>query len=227
MNYLDAHKIVTEYLYALSCGGEDVAWGLRPRKLLPYDFDKDKFIDAYKLYLAHTYFFGHRSIEEVNALKFSRYGLETFVDDDLYHNVTKCFSIVNDKGIFAKIKYGDLYDQMKNLSSHYIAMSKEKLVSNYRGKEVEDFDDFALNKSIEYRVRISEAFKNDEPDQYDVYYDCLEDYCNDIYDYLGWYRSLTDLYTFTLFGTMKKYLQRDDMKKYFIGYEDYIMSHND
>lgn len=75
MNFLDAHKIVHEYDGALGKGHKN---GFFATSSLPFEFDKDRIINAHKIFFAHMILYQTRTPEQFNIHMACLHNIEMF-----------------------------------------------------------------------------------------------------------------------------------------------------
>ena len=222
MDYIESCKIIADYCKAVKAGMNPDAMGFLDGRCLPDGFNKDKLIDAYKLFLAHTFFFGTYSVSEVQEIRFRLALLDLFVEGDTIINAVECSNYLDNTPALTKLFGGYQHKLMMERASYYSRTAKEKSSSFYRKNEIDDFIDFALDESIYYRKVAGKAFKENHPNQKNIFFDCLEDYYNIIYDHLGWDKSNTTLYTFATFDMMQDFLLNEETAPYLIQYKKEI-----
>lgn len=67
MNFLEAHKIVHDFACVVGKGCEYKDDFFIGTDKLPFEFDKDKIVSAFQIFIYHMIFFGTRSEEEYQA----------------------------------------------------------------------------------------------------------------------------------------------------------------
>lgn len=64
MNFLDAHKIVHQIWDALGRGNLHKDDFFRPISFIPFEFDKNKVVSAFQIFIAHMILFQTRTPEQ-------------------------------------------------------------------------------------------------------------------------------------------------------------------
>ncbi|MBR0599020.1 hypothetical protein [Sinanaerobacter chloroacetimidivorans] len=197
MNFIDAHKIVHNYAGAMAKGADDNALLFRPLSYIPFQ-NKDKVIDAHKIFYSHMIFYNTRTQEQYeqynNILKF----LKFFVPDDIYKSVIKLVK----------------KNKMKEASTF---MSDYIDKPSYRLEEVEDY----FSTMIDIKNQSLELYDKNEIKTME---DLIYNYCIRAYQHANIEYKEEYFYYFFKFDVMKDYVDDVNYIKYYHKYRDYILN---
>jgi len=195
MNFLDAHKIVHDYAGAMGKGADNDALLFRPLSYIPHQ-DKDKVIDAYKIFYAHMIFYNTRTQEQYEQYDMILDQLKFFIPDDIYN------SVIN-------LTKRNEMKQASNFLSEYIDRPA------YRKEEVEEY----FNTMIDIKNQTFEKYRNNEITRTE---DVIYNYCIRAYKHANMEFEEDYFYYFLSFDAMRDYLSRNIYKEYYERYKDYI-----
>ncbi|MGI6731451.1 MAG: hypothetical protein ACOX5F_06130 [Anaerovoracaceae bacterium] len=197
MNFLDAHKIVHDYSGAVGRGADKDALMFRPISYLPTD--KDKIIDAFKIFFAHMILFNTRTQEQYEQYYTCLSILKWFVKDEYYETVIEFVSNGGDQLTEAMEYFSDIMEE-----------------PSYRLEEVEDYFD----KMIDDREELLQYYKDGDVTSQNLVYN----YCLDAYKFanIDWNDGYE--YYFMSFDVLRKMIDNEKYKSHFKMYCDYILN---
>ncbi|QHI73475.1 hypothetical protein [Aminipila terrae] len=212
MNFLDSHKIVSDYVDAFARGVEENAMIFRPISYLN-GMAKDDIINAYKIFYAHTILYGSRNNEQIQQYDNLLRMINSFVNDEVYYDVARC--IKRNTNIFT----GKLKKNISNELKQYCKSSTEVLNVPDEVNEVFIF----YNDMIEVLNQLYEfedAGKIDRPNLVIQYFKIAYEYANIEYkedEYIPFFYS---------FDLMRKHIDDPYLGKYYTPYRDYILEND-
>lgn len=171
MNYIDAHKIIYDYINVASQQADE---GLPARRLSTLRNSKRDIINAYKLFVAHMFVFDTCSQEEYENLTTLVYSIGLFVDDVLIAQLEECQSIMSSKSNNRKV-IDDATKQYEDLSKRLIK-EIEPLGPN---KEISAFISSIVPIAKTYKKRVFSV--PDGGNKLAAQLEIINEYCYQVY----------------------------------------------
>ena len=216
MNFIEAHKLVHEYCAALSKPVDKHALIFRPASSCGFPFDKDRIIQAFKLFYAHMILFDTRTQIQFEQYEACLLFLNYFIDDNTYEDIIKCVVQATDDGHRSASDSGII--TARNNTVKYLRQITEIGVSKYKCEELEGY--FAVMQS--YFTFLCKNY-SEKFDTVELFVQIVNAYCKTAYQEAGESFSDDDLIYFHDFDVLRKMVDMKEYQAYFIDYRDYIL----
>ncbi len=225
MNFIDAHKIVHIYCGVVARDPLHKDDFFMPISYFPFEFDKVKISNAFHIFLSHTILFSTRTQEEFEKYKeiYVTY-INNFIPNDEVINIRKISRLVLKKGYINKIIYGNKIIEAKYLFDNIMSDWTEK--TSCVNDELYKY----INSMVEYKEIVVKPQFEDLCNLNGTHFS--EAYLNIIKEYAKKAYQLSNIefkdeyqYFFLPFERLRAFLADTNMKKFYIGYEDYIVNH--
>lgn len=216
MNFLDAHKIVFDYIDVIANTKEIPFHGIGELKN-----SIDEILDAYKLFIAHMFAFSTYSEEEYEKFNICIFLLRTFGDDNLVEQLKECQVILDDKSFWGRIKNKSAIPFAKEKSSRLLQEIDSSYYDDEKRKEMDLY--------LEAIVQESENFRNQYLQLYNNEYQNLQkrlllinNYCQKVYQIANIPMDNDDMEYFYPFSFLKECARNKNLEDLFEPYKAYI-----
>ena len=215
MNFLDAHRIVHQFCEAV---GKGATGGFFPISSIPFEFDKDKIINAFEIFFAHMIVFKTRTQEEYNVYSFTLQRLDMFKTDIEIARMEQLYKLGSKKGLFSRLIYGD---KIKTAKKEYgeIILAWTKNIESYKFDEVCECVN-SLGNFIKDELKKIPRQKNADSDNDYI----IEILAKKAYELANIEFKDEYFYFFQRFDSMRKLITLPQFKDYYKEYEEYIGS---
>lgn len=226
MNYIEAHEICSNYV-DIFANSTSV---YQPISLLYAcgASNKKNIEDAMILFLAHSVLWNELSKQELENMQMLLMQLDSFVDDEFAKQCAHKMEIVRKANASTVFKL--LHKQSVNDATQFLlSNTKINLYDISRAKK-------ALAHILEYKTTayipkmnrlLQEAETIDDGTYWRRFLNLVADFSDEACAFSGIETSPSDFYLFVSFELMRDWVNDENMKKHYIKYKDYILSHSD
>ncbi len=216
MNFLDAHRILFDYIDVLAT---PLPKEIPFRGISELKNTKDEIINAYKLFIAHMFAFGTRTQKERENIDICMMGLPTFVDDLFIEQLKECQRVLNDNSLWGRIR---------NKSAIPFAEEKRNLLLNqllpqvhYPIEEQTAYTDAIYKAAQNYRNEIAQIH-NGESDSLRKKLMTINNYCQKAYQIAHIPMEENDVEFFYPFTLLRHFANDPRLGNLFGPYRTYI-----
>ena len=212
MNFLDAHRIVHGYIDAIANNENKDALMYYSKAFLPFEYDKEMIINAFKIFFAHMILYGTRTPEQFDQYKIMANFINNFIDDDVYKEIIYFKKISDGRKPNNKGKL-ELYNNAVNIKHRYMRDIGERMSNTYK-------EDLFFNFMTSMKEKRKTVAENIHTDEYDKF---LKDYMQECYNLIGFEAPAIEF--FYPFNLMRESLKDEKYIRIYEGYVDYILTH--
>lgn len=216
MNFLDAHRIVNDYIDI--CATTPIT--KVARRISELKESKENILVAYKLFVSHMFAFNTRSQQEYEMLNTLMLLLPIYVDDEIVDGLEECEKIINSRGI----------SRLKNKSAipfakeKFLRLSKEVLKLSEASSIMEELSEFekeimpiaeALSKTLNSMPTGTRETMNRRFEE-------IARYCHEVYKCVGIQIEEDDIEYFLPFAVLRQFSEYPSLGYLYDRYKAYI-----
>lgn len=225
MHFLDAHKILYDYINTVDTTSP-IDGILRRKSSLQNS--RTEILSAYKLFLAHMYFYHTRTQEEYEALQTKINLLPSFVDDSVVDKYIECQKIVDEKSIIGKWRNKSALPFAKEVMKSTFIETNQALIDFYTSEESKALDSFTKQVAEEATSAIKKikALNSEGDEWWNAFCDIKDSYYKKTYRLSGVPEDDDSIEFFWPFYRLKTLAENPSTADIFASYKDYIFSNS-
>ena len=225
MNFLDAHKILYDYINLVNAT-PPIDGILRRKSSLQNS--RTEILSAYKIFLAHMYFYHTRTQEEYEALQTKINLLPSFVDDNVVDKYIECKKIADEKSIVGKWRNKTALPLAKEVMKRTFVDTNQALIDFYASDESKSLDSFTKQIADEATsaVKKIKALNSEGDEWWNAFCDIKDSYCEKAYRLAGVSEDNDSIDFFWPFYRLKTLAEDPSTADIFTSYKDYIFSNS-
>ena len=245
MNCLEAYVLVDQFSFAVSLGTDRLeskeveslffsqnnkiekkdnkfSLGYRPCSNLPFEYDKNKILQAYKLFFAYIRTFNIFKEDKLNTFISCYHAIDTFVDDVVYDEIIATSKIVLDKNPITKWRNKNALTFAKEKFANYTIQISKSMSKPYKIDELESFFEKCQELYFNYLEMQRNLLSKGESEFHNQYSINLENYIIKTYKLANIDLKEIDKYYFNYPDTLKKWAKDEDFGDIFVNYKEII-----
>jgi hypothetical protein len=220
MNFLDAHKIVYDFVDTVA---DNDTSNLPARRISLLKNSKSEIIDAYKLFIAHMFAFNTCSQSEYEQISSLVYSINLFVDDALITEIENCEKTMAPKCLLSPFKSKS---SMEAAKAKYDVLTK-KLIDHIgpigQNHDLDVYTSIVLQEANTLKEQLrsvpndNEKFKNQ--------LSLINEYCYKVYSVANIDMDENDVEYFYPFAVLQYFAKNPKLDDLFGNYKSYIFSY--
>lgn len=222
MNFLEAHKLVHDYIDVIAMEANPYALMYRPLSSFPSGFDKDNLVDAYKLFYAHMIMFSTRTEQQREQYEILRMFINTFIEDSKYNNIVTCGKILKDSSFMTKKRYSDVLPILDEYYALQMKESSQLMLHSYRGDEIVEYYNQMVKEAKKARETLKKLNEENPDLRRENLFNVVDDYCELAYSLANIPMDYYDTVFFKTFDVLREWANRKAFNGILTPYKEYI-----
>lgn len=220
MNFLDAHKIINDYIdVSAATPTTKVA-----RRLSVLKETKENILIAYKLFVSHMFAFNTRTQHEYENLYSLMLLLPIYVDDEIVDGLEECEKIINSRGI-ARLKNKSAIpfaeEKFLRLSKEVLRLSELSCIK----AELSGFEK-EIMPAAESLSKALNTMPTGTRETMNKRFEIIGQYCCEAYRCAGIKMEEDDVDYFLPFSVLRRFSEYPSLGYLYDRYKDYIFLNN-
>ena len=217
MNFIDAYKIVDDYVDSLAKEPKNNEHWKRTSTL---HNSKKEICDAYKLFFTHALFFHVIPNDQLKLYERSLNHVGDFIDDKLIDEIKEIENTLNNRSIFTKLRDNAERKRLEERKSEIVNIATRSVMDGFNcGTDLGNFIEWMvpeMNKAKDKCKELSDEEFNKK------FFDILGNYVCDVYEKTQIERDYNDTEYFWSFDVLYKNSNKSKYDYLFSKYKEYI-----